>query len=86
MEVHLVAFAIAYAQGDVEKVALWAGLVASIVGIVLSIVAIVFAVLGSLRLEKVTDATIRSLQKLSPTLVTSMSRPRGCLRPDGKKC
>lgn len=49
---------------DVDKVALWAGLISNIVGIVLSVVAIVFAVLGSLRLEKVTDATIRSLRKI----------------------
>ncbi len=51
-------------MGEVEKVALWAGLLASVVSAVLSIVAIWFAVHVNSRSENVSDQTIRSLQKI----------------------
>jgi hypothetical protein len=51
-------------MSDVEKIALWAGLIGSIVSIVLSIVAIWFAVHVNSRSEAVSDQTIRSLQKI----------------------
>lgn len=51
-------------MSDVEKFALWVGLISSIVSIVLSIVATTFAVLVNNRSEKVSDETIRSLQKI----------------------
>jgi hypothetical protein len=49
---------------QVELVALWAGLISCIVGIVLSIVAIVSSILTNIRLERVTDQTVKSLQKI----------------------
>jgi hypothetical protein len=70
---------------DVDKVALWAGLIASVAGIVLSIVAIVFAVLGSLRLEKVTDATIRSLQKIESDVGYVHEQTSGLLKAGWEK-
>jgi hypothetical protein len=51
-------------MSDVDKVALWAGLIGSIVSTVLSIVAIWFAVHVNARSEAVSDQTIRSLQKI----------------------
>jgi hypothetical protein len=51
-------------MSDVDKVALWAGLIGSIVSTVLSIVAIWFAVHVNSRSEAVSDQTIRSLQKI----------------------
>lgn len=52
---------------DVEKMVLWVGLISSIVSIVLSLVATTFAVLVNHRSEKVSDQTIRSLQKIEST-------------------
>src|SRR5271156_2537844 len=49
---------------DVEKVALWCGLIASVVSTVLSVVAIWFAIHVNSRSEAVSDQTIRSLQKI----------------------
>jgi hypothetical protein len=49
---------------DVEKIALWFGLIASIVSIVLSIVAIVFAILVDKSARAVSAQTIKSLQKI----------------------
>jgi hypothetical protein len=49
---------------DVEKIALWLGLVSSIVSIVLSVVAIVFARMVDKSARDVSDQTIRSLQKI----------------------
>ena len=49
---------------DVEAVALWVGLIASIVGVVLSIVAIAFAVLVNNRVSDINDKMIQSLQKI----------------------
>ncbi len=48
----------------VDQVALWAGLISSIVSIVLSIVAIVFAILVDRNSRLVTAQTIKSLQKI----------------------
>jgi len=70
---------------DVERVALWAGLISSIVGIVLSVVAIVFAVLGSIRLEKVTDATIKSLQKIESDVANVHEQTSGLLKAGWEK-
>jgi hypothetical protein len=49
---------------DVDKVALWAGLISSVIGIVLSIVAIVLSVVSNNRATAVNDQTIKSLQKI----------------------
>jgi hypothetical protein len=51
-------------MSQVESVALWAGLISSIVGIVLSIVAIVFTWVVNRRADKISDHTIQSLQKI----------------------
>lgn len=48
----------------VDQVALWAGLIASIVSIVLSFVAIAFAILVDRSSRQVTAQTIKSLQKI----------------------
>jgi hypothetical protein len=76
---------IALQATEVEKVALWAGLISSIVSTVLSVVAIVFAVLGSLRLEKVTDATIRSLQKIESDVGNIHEQTSGLLKAGWEK-
>jgi hypothetical protein len=55
-------------MSDVEKIALWVGLISSVISIVLSIVAMVFAILVNYRSEKVTDQTIKSLQKIESTV------------------
>ena len=55
-------------MADVDKIALWAGLISSIVSIVLSIVAIVVAILVNSRSEKVSDQTIKSLQKIESSI------------------
>jgi mannose/fructose/N-acetylgalactosamine-specific phosphotransferase system component IIC len=49
---------------DVEKIALWVGLIASIVSIVLSVVAIVFARIVDKSAREVSAQTIKSLQKI----------------------
>src|SRR5258706_16016557 len=49
---------------DVEKIALWVGLFASIVSIVLSFVAIAFAILVDRGARAVSGQTIKSLQKI----------------------
>jgi hypothetical protein len=85
MAFHQAAHFAIYSGTDVDKVALWAGLIASIVGIVLSVVAIVFAVLGSLRLEKVTDATIRSLQKIESDVANVHEQTSGLLKAGWEK-
>jgi len=51
-------------MSQVEIVALWAGLIASIASIVLSIAALTFAVLVNNRATQVNDQTIKSLQKI----------------------
>src|SRR5579872_612279 len=51
-------------MNEVDHIALWAGLISSIVGIVLSILAIISSILSNIRLEKVTDQTVKSLQKI----------------------
>jgi len=53
---------------QVEVVALWAGLIASIAGIVLSIAALVFGVWVNNRATQVNDQTIKSLQKIESTV------------------
>ncbi|SRR6266404_1241800 len=49
---------------DVEKVALWIGLLSGTISIALSLVAIVFAILVDKRAKAVSDQTIKSLQKI----------------------
>lgn len=51
-------------MSQVETVAMWAGLIASIAGIVLSVAALVFGVWVNNRATEVSDQTIRSLQKI----------------------
>lgn len=53
---------------QVETVALWAGLLASVVGIVLSVVAMVFTWVVNKRSDQVSDHTIQSLQKIESTV------------------
>jgi hypothetical protein len=53
---------------QVEVVALWAGLIASIAGIVLSVAALVFGVWVNNRATQVNDQTIKSLQKIESTV------------------
>jgi hypothetical protein len=55
-------------MNQVEVVALWAGLIASIAGIVLSVAALVFGVWVNNRSTAVSDQTIRSLQKIESTV------------------
>jgi hypothetical protein len=55
-------------MGQVETVALWAGLIASIAGIVLSIVAMVFAIWVNNRATEVNNQMIRSLQKIETSV------------------
>jgi hypothetical protein len=52
----------------VEAVALWVGLISSIVGVVLSVVAIAFAVLVNNRASDINDKMIQSLQKVELTV------------------
>jgi hypothetical protein len=49
---------------DVDHIALWAGLISSIISIVLSVVAIAFAILVDRSSRQVTAQTIKSLQKI----------------------
>src|SRR5262245_13410053 len=51
-------------MSTVETVALWVGLISSIVSIVLSIVAIVFSLLVERQSSRVAAQTIQSLQKI----------------------
>lgn len=51
-------------MGQIETVALWAGLVGSVVSVVLSLVAIWFAVQVERNSRAVSDQTVRSLQKI----------------------
>jgi hypothetical protein len=55
-------------MSQVETVALWAGLIASIAGIVLSIVATVFAIWVGKESSQVNQQMIRSLQKIETTV------------------
>jgi len=70
---------------ELDKVALWAGLISSIVSIVLSVVAIVAAILGNWRLEKVSDATIRSLQKIESDVARVSDETSGLLKAGWEK-
>src|SRR5215472_12657649 len=55
-------------MSQVDSVALWAGLLSSIVGITLSLVAIVFTWAVNQRSSQVNDAMIKSLQKIESTM------------------
>lgn len=57
---------------DVEKIALWVGLLSSVVSIVLSVIAIIFARIVDKNARDVSEQTIRSLQKIE-TYVERMS-------------
>jgi hypothetical protein len=67
-------------MNEVEHVALWTGLLASVVGIVLSIVAIVSSILTNIRLEAVTDQTIRSLQKIESDVARISEETSGLIK------
>jgi len=55
-------------MNQVETVALWAGLIGSIVGAVLGVVAIVFSLWVNQRASEVSDYTIQALQKIESTV------------------
>jgi hypothetical protein len=55
-------------MSQVETVALWAGLIASVAGITLSIVATIFAIWVSKQSAEVNQQMIRSLQKIESTV------------------
>ncbi len=65
---------------DVEVVALWVGLISSIVGVVLSVVAIAFAVLVNNRSSDINDKMIRSLQKVEFTVERSSDDTRELIK------
>lgn len=67
-------------MSDVEKMALWVGLISSIVSIALSVVAMVFAVLVNYRSEKVSDQTIKSLQKIESDVARLSSDTSGLIK------
>ncbi len=72
-------------MSTVEQVALWAGLISSIIGIVLSIVAIVFAVLVDRSARNVTAQTIKSLQKIESEVDRSSSDTRELIKAAWEK-
>lgn len=65
---------------DVEKIALWVGLIASIVSIVLSVVAIVFARMVDKSARQVSEQTIRSLQKIESYVERLSSDTTGLIK------
>jgi hypothetical protein len=65
---------------DVEKIALWFGLVSSIVSIVLSIVAILFARIVDKSARDVSDQTIKSLQKIESDVARLSSDTTGLIK------
>jgi len=65
---------------DVEKIALWVGLLASVVSIVLSIVAILFARMVDKSSREVSDQTIRSLQKIETYVERLSSDTTGLIK------
>lgn len=67
-------------MGQVETVALWIGLIGSVVGIVLSIVAIVFSVHVDRRSSQLSDRTIQSLQKIESGVERSSSDTRELIK------
>jgi hypothetical protein len=72
-------------MSTVEKVALWSGLISSIVSIVLSIVAIVFAVLVDRAARNVTAQTVKSLQKIESEVDRSSSDTRDLIKAAWEK-
>lgn len=67
-------------MNQVETVALWAGLLSSVVGIVLSIVAIVFSILVDRRSSKVSDHTIQALQRIESAVERLSSDTRDIIK------
>jgi hypothetical protein len=65
---------------DVEKIALWVGLISSIVSIVLSIVAIVFAAIVDRSARNVSAQTIKSLQKIESYVERLSSDTTGLIK------
>ncbi len=65
---------------DVEKIALWVGLIASIVSIVLSVVAIVFARIVDKSARDVSAQTIKSLQKIESFVERLSSDTTGLIK------
>ncbi len=70
---------------EVENVALWSGLIGSIVSIVLSIVAIWFAVYVNRRSNEVSDRTIQSLQKIESTIERMSDETSGLIKAAWEK-
>lgn len=67
-------------MSDVEKIALWVGLISSIVSIVLSIVAIVFAGIVDRSARNVSAQTIKSLQKIESYVERLSSDTTGLIK------
>jgi uncharacterized coiled-coil protein SlyX len=63
-----------------DSVALWTGLIGSIVGIVLSIVAMIFTWVVNKRSDKISDHTIQSLQKIETTVGTLSDNTNGLIK------
>lgn len=67
-------------MSQVELVALWAGLLSSVVGIVLSVVALVFTWVVNRRSERISDHTIQSLQKIESTVANLSESTTGLIK------
>ncbi len=65
---------------DVEKIALWIGLIGTVVSIVLAIVAIVFSILVDRSARAVSAQTIRSLQKIESDVERQSEDTRGLIK------
>jgi hypothetical protein len=65
---------------DVEKIALWVGLIASIISIVLSVVAIIFARIVDKSSREVSAQTIKSLQKIESYVERLSSDTTGLIK------
>lgn len=59
-----------------QTIALWVGLIGTIVGIVLAIVAIVFSILVDRRSSRISDQTVQSLQKIESAVERQSSDTR----------
>jgi len=72
-------------MSEVESVALWAGLLSSVVGIVLSIVAIVFSWVVNKRADRIGDATIESLQRIESSVALLSDNTTGLIKAAWEK-
>jgi hypothetical protein len=67
-------------MSEVEHVALWAGLLASVMGIVLSVVAILFTYAVNKRADRVNESTIRSLGSIEASVAQTDASITGLVR------